>query len=1090
MSQGGRSAKAGRLAMGLLGRVELKSPSGDVLPLPAGKVEALLSYLACRPGHAHSRDHLAALFWGDVAAPRARQRLRQTLLEARRALGKAHRPALRDTGDAVLLDPVLVDVDVPAFESLAGERSPAALERAMALYRGELLQGLRVQETAFEEWLLTERERLRELAVDALGRLLAHQLAAGPPEAAIQSAIRLLGLDPAQEPVHRALMRLYVQRGRRGAALVQYQTCVALLRREFGAECEPATRALYLDVLGSQAGEGAMAGAPPRRGPADGAGGIAPAPTGSETPLVGRQVELARLSEAREAAWQGRGGLVVISGEAGIGKSRLLEAAAAEAVAAGGRLLAGSAHESEQIVAYGPWVDALRLGGGIEAIGREPDLKPGWRAELARLFPELGEVDRDAAADPTRLFGAMTELLRLLGREAPVLVTLEDFHRADPMSLHLLGYAARRLSSWTGLIVVTARNEDTASARLLDRLVEEIGARVTRIELMPLTQAETEELVRVVGAAARPPERQRLGEAVWSASRGNPFIAVETLEALQDGVLSLGGPLPIPERVRTTLAQRLAGLKPRALRMARTAAVMGRPFDFGVVQRAAGLPVHEAAEGIEELVARRLVHLTGERLDFTHHLIRQVAYEQLLPSLRETLHGAIADALEHAYRGRLDEVLDALAFHHSRARHAGRAIVSLMRVAERAVSVYAHEQAVEALREAAGHADGQEAEGRDPLLVDILLREAFSLSALGRFGEIAGRLDPLRRRVERLGDPSLAGRFFFRLALTRSYLGDQAGAVELARRAAEEAARCGDGFTGGQAHYVQALAEYYLGRPGDGIGHARRAVDLLEAAGDQLWLGLALWVQGMHSYLLGEVDAALEAAARVDGIGAASGQRRLTSFAACLRGRVHATRGEWDSGVEACRQGVDTAPDPVNTALAHGRLGHALLERGDAAEALPWLEQAAQAFERFGFPPLQAELTTLLAETRLRLGDIERARELAVLGLGLARAAPYLLVVGWAERALGRVERASGDVAAAETHLAAAVRTFDAMPCRLEAARTRLDLAELAAGRGDRPAAASHARLAAEVFAAAPAPLYLARAEALAEAPGVRPGAA
>ncbi|MEK7282935.1 MAG: hypothetical protein AAB249_03925, partial [Acidobacteriota bacterium] len=332
-----------------------------------------------------------------------------------------------------------------------------------------------------------------------------------------------------------------------------------------------------------------------------------------------------------------------------------------------------------------------------------------------------------------------------------------------------------------------------------------------------------------------------------------------------------------------------------------------------------------------------------------HHLIRQVAYEQLLPSRRETLHGAIAEVLEDAYRGRLEEVLDALAFHHSRARHADRAIAYLTRVAERAVSVYAHEQAVEALREAAGHVDRLEADGRDRLLVDLLLREAFSLSGLGRFPEIAERLAPVRERVERLRDPSVAGRFFFRLALTQSYLGDQAGAVELARRATEEAARCGDGFTGGQAHYVLALAEYYLGQPGDGIRHARTAVDLLGAGGDQLWLGLALWVQGMHSYLLGELDAALETAARVDRIGAASEQRRLTSFAACLRGRVHATRGEWDAGVEACRQGVDTAPDPVNTALAQGRLGHALLERGDAAEALPWLEGAAQAFERFRF---------------------------------------------------------------------------------------------------------------------------------------------
>ena len=125
-------------------------------------------------------------------------------------------------------------MDVGAFCS-EWRRRPRALAAAVALYEGDLLEGLTVQEPPFEDWLLRERERLREGALEALGRLLAHQRAAGSTEAAVQTALRLLALDPLQEPVHRALMRLYAETGRRGAALRQYQLCVATLQRELRA---------------------------------------------------------------------------------------------------------------------------------------------------------------------------------------------------------------------------------------------------------------------------------------------------------------------------------------------------------------------------------------------------------------------------------------------------------------------------------------------------------------------------------------------------------------------------------------------------------------------------------------------------------------------------------------------------------------------------------------------------------------------------------------------------------------------------------------------------------------------------------------
>src|SRR5262249_30903277 len=127
--------------------------------------------------------------------------------------------------------------------------TPAALEKAAILYQGDLLAGLAVAEAPFEEWLLAERERFRELALEGLAKLLVHQRTAGLLEGAIRTALRITALDPLQESVHRTLMRLFVRSGRRGAALRQYQQCVTALQRELGAEPEAETKALYAEIL-------------------------------------------------------------------------------------------------------------------------------------------------------------------------------------------------------------------------------------------------------------------------------------------------------------------------------------------------------------------------------------------------------------------------------------------------------------------------------------------------------------------------------------------------------------------------------------------------------------------------------------------------------------------------------------------------------------------------------------------------------------------------------------------------------------------------------------------------------------------------
>ncbi len=456
----------------VFGGFEARLASGAVLSLPTKKARALLGYLAVRPGQAHPRDKLATLLWGESGDAQARTSLRQSLAILKKTLAVAAPSSLLLEGRNVTLNPEVVEVDVATFERCVAEGTPEALEEAVALYEGELLEGFDLIAGPFEEWLVAERERLRELALEALAKLLRYQSEARASERAIQTALRLLALDPLQEAVHRTLMRLYARQGRRANALRQYQVCVEVLQRELGVEPEPATRQVYQEVLQHQAHATATPELPvarPRRPPRDPSRTRRDVPD-LEPPLVGRQQELARMHQVLAEASDGSGRTVVVLGEAGIGKTRLLEELAATTLQQGGRLVVGRCYETEQILPFGPWVDVLRAGLGVLERHALEGLDPIWRAELARLVPEFADPERKPAGpadDYLRLFGAVACVIEILAVDSPLVLILEDLHWADEMSVRLFGFLARRVEAWPAVLIASARTEELGETPLL-----------------------------------------------------------------------------------------------------------------------------------------------------------------------------------------------------------------------------------------------------------------------------------------------------------------------------------------------------------------------------------------------------------------------------------------------------------------------------------------------------------------------------------------------------------------------------------------------------------------------------------------------
>lgn len=259
------------LQVTLLGGLEITSGERTAGAALTRKARALVAYLALRGARGQSREKLAELLWGNSAEEQARASLRQALSSIRKALNGSGTASLLADGDRISLPPMAIDLDVAKFERLVAEATPQALTQAAALYKGDLLDGFSLKEDSFEAWIRSERERLRHLACDALTRLIAHCEEAGDTERCVETAARLLVLDPLRETAHRILMRAYAAQGRHASALKQFEICREILERELGIAPEPETVALYREIRSGRAaapeGERDTVHAPAAAGP-------------------------------------------------------------------------------------------------------------------------------------------------------------------------------------------------------------------------------------------------------------------------------------------------------------------------------------------------------------------------------------------------------------------------------------------------------------------------------------------------------------------------------------------------------------------------------------------------------------------------------------------------------------------------------------------------------------------------------------------------------------------------------------------------------------------------------------------------------
>jgi len=665
---------------------------GAALAMPAGdRARALIGWLALHPG-THPRAYLAAQLWPEVPDESARGSLRTAIWSVRQAWGPAAEQVLDSSRNSIGLRGGQLWVD-----ALAG--TPADPDSGADA--GELLPGVD------DDWVHAAREEHRKRLLRALEELAAAADDDGRTADAVTWSRQRCALAPLDEAAHRDLLRRLQAAGDRAGAVVAARMFSQRLREELGVEPSPATRAAASQLRASAS---AAAAAPRAR-------------------LFGRAAELAALTAAWKAAADGAGQVVVLTGEAGIGKTSLLAELAQRAGASGARTAIGAGIDVSGETPFAAWLELARA-----LVATVPPAPAGasWPAELGRLSAELSA--RLGRAEPPapmaapelerlRVFESVLRLVEWSCADRPALIALDDAHRADRASLRLTAHIGRRLAGLPLLLVLTRR--DRPSRPELDALLADLyghAATVTELDVAPLPDRDiaalASSLLRLDDDTVR---------RVIAAAEGNPLLAVESARALSAGKSSP------PPNLRAAVRAVVGALPAPGRALAGLLAAAGRPLTSAEL---GGLGVPGLREAEEAATESGLLVRRAGRLGFRHALLREAAYADLADPM--SLHDQLAAALDSGDQAEM-------AHHLTLAGRAAEAAAHWAAAARYARSVGALTEAAEFLSRATECAPG----------------DGMAWLELGEVWAWLGRRDAMEHAWERalslLAEPELPG---------------------------------------------------------------------------------------------------------------------------------------------------------------------------------------------------------------------------------------------------------------------------------------------------------------------------------------------
>ena len=1015
----------GRVSVQLFGPLRLRA--GDIelggRGLGGPKIRQVLEVLLLERGLAVSKDRIIDLLWGQTLPKNVMATLENHVSVLRRhlrALGGDPR-ALVVTGESSYrFASDAVDVDLDHFDDLiVASRSGTPAERRQVLEEALALEcGPVLADEPYVEWALRVRDDYAERALRAYVAASEACLILGDLPAALDHAERVLARDAAREAAHRVAITALYALGHQAEALRAFDRCRRALVEELGVDPLPSTTALQAAIL-DHANPDDLIDRPVSTGEAGVLRSSAPAP--GTLPLLGRSNELQMLLDSAELVVQSRtAALVLVEGEAGAGKTRLLD----ELVARKPKAVLGRARcvELERDVPYVPLADALRaaLGSQLEEFS---DL-PG----LGDILPELGPTGLPPESGRA---AALNSLVTCVRTAAPMVLVIDDVQWADPSTVTALGLLRRRCHDAAVLIIGAFRGEDVNPADPVRALTEDV-----RVELGPLTEADLAPL-------GHPGLYERTG--------GHALFVAEIVNAgVEDQAL--------PDTVLDAVRARCRRAGPWAHRLLSTTSVFGRPFD---VTLAAGL-LDEApltvAEALDDLCVHRLLRTHGTGFDFRHDVIRQALYTDVSPGRRLVLHRAALALL-------VDAGADAaqLAYHADAAGAVGAAVRHYTVAGDDARNRWAHAEAVRSYGRALALADEHSGALDGTAEGALRLHLAEGLVALGRTADADRVIEPAQLAAAARGDEQL----LFAAVAARSEAAWQGSAISVAlqygRDALVVAEALGEPAALSRAHFLVGHSSGSLGHFDESEEHCRRSLAVAEAAG-LMPIPLAIGRLAVNRHLRGEPLGALAWCQQAEDAAVSAHDEGALVFARWVTALIHLDLGHhqlaWETLVAI--EGIGLGEEVPFRSRVPNTYGAILADLAIFDEALDRDLCSVELARSPAIPLRHVELEALMnvVVDHLGLGHVDEAR--AQLEAVRARADEgeqarfrRITKVAWLDAELALAE---GDAATAHDRATAAAATAESSHMSKYAVRAALTRARALSDLGEHREAARVAR--------------------------------